>query len=61
MIICDDNIVGVVRDLVKWEYICVDKFLVIVVNFILIKFNKKVIEIVLDVLCFMESDVVVLN
>ena len=60
-IICDDNTVGVVRDPVKREYICVDKSLVTVANPTLIKPNKKAIEIVLDVSRLTESDVAVLN
>lgn len=48
VIICDNNYIGVVRDFVKREYICVNFVLVKEVNFILIKFNKKVVEIVLD-------------
>ncbi|WP_375277741.1 hypothetical protein [Alteromonas australica] len=60
-IICDDNTVGVVRDPVKREYICVDKSLVTVANPTLIKPNKKAIEIVLDASRLTESDVAVLN
>jgi len=60
-IICDDNTVGVVRDPVKREYICVDKSLVTVANPTLIKPNKKTIEIVLDASRLTESDVAVLN
>ena len=60
-IICDDNTVGVVRDPVKREYICVDKSLVTVANPTLIKPNKKAIEILLDASRLTESDVAVLN
>ena len=60
-IICDDNTVGVVRDPVKREYICVDKSLVTVANPTLIKPNKKAIEIVLDASRLTESDIAVLN
>ena len=60
-IICDDNTVGVVRDPVKREYICVDKSLVTVANPTLIKPNKKAIAIVLDASRLTESDVAVLN
>ena len=60
-IICDDNTVGVVRDPVKREYICVDKSLVTVANPTLIKPNKKAIEILLDASRLTESDVTVLK
>lgn len=60
-IICDDNTVGVVRDPVNREYICVDKSLVIAANPTLIKPNKKAVEIVLDDSRLTESDVAVLN
>ena len=47
-IICDDDLIGVVRDPVKREYICVKSSLVKAANPTLIKPNKKAIEIVLD-------------
>ena len=47
-IICDDDLIGVVRDPVKREYICVKSSLVKAENPTLIKPNKKAIEIVLD-------------
>ena len=47
-IICDDDLIGVVCDPVKREYICVKSSLVKAANPTLIKPNKKAIEIVLD-------------
>ncbi|MBR9782905.1 MAG: hypothetical protein GYB34_00850 [Gammaproteobacteria bacterium] len=47
-IICDDDLIGVVRDPVKREYICVKSSLVKAANPTLINPNKKAIEIVLD-------------
>ena len=47
-IICDDDLIGVERDPVKREYICVKSSLVKAANPTLIKPNKKAIEIVLD-------------
>ena len=47
-IICDNNYIGVVRDPVKREYICVNSALVKEANPTLIKPNKKAVEIVLN-------------
>lgn len=44
-IISDDNVIGVVRDPVKREYICVDKSLIVDAIPTLIKPNKKAVEI----------------
>ena len=44
-IISDDNVIGVVRDPVKREYICVDKSLIVNAIPTLIKPNKKAVEI----------------
>ena len=60
-IICDNDYIGVVRDPVKREYICVPSALVIEVNPTLIKPNKKAIEIVLDSEQLSEQDQDVLN
>ena len=47
-IICDEDYIGVVRDPVKREYICVNSALVKEAKPTLIKPNKKAIEIFLD-------------
>ncbi len=47
-IICDGNYIGVVRDPIKREYICVNTILVESASPSLIKPNKKAIEIALD-------------
>ncbi|WP_076011688.1 hypothetical protein [Alteromonas abrolhosensis] len=60
-IICDNDYIGVVRDPVKREYICVPSTLVKEVNPTLIKPNKKAIEIVLDSEQLSEQDQDVLN
>ncbi len=60
-IICDNDYIGVVRDPVKREYICVPSALVKEVNPTLIKPNKKAIEIVLDSEQLSEQDQDVLN
>ncbi|WP_251140118.1 hypothetical protein [Alteromonas sp. ALT199] len=47
-IICDNSYIGVVRDPVKREYICVNSALIKDAKPTLIKPNKKAIEIILD-------------
>ena len=60
-IICDNDYIGVVRDPVKREYICVPSVLVKEAIPTLIKPNKKAIEIVLDSDQLSEQDQDVLN
>ena len=60
-IICDNNYIGVVRDPVKREYICVNSALVKEANPTLIKPNKKAVEIVLDSEQLSAEDQEVLN
>ena len=60
-IICDENYIGVVRDPVKREYICVSSDLVKTAKPTLIKPNKKAIEIVLDSDKLSKEDQDVLN
>ena len=60
-IICDNNSIGVVRDPVKREYICVNSALVKEANPTLIKPNKKAVEIVLDSEQLSAEDQEVLN
>lgn len=60
-IICDDDYIGVIRDPVKREYICVRSALVKDAKPTLIKPNKKAIEIVLDSEKLLEKDHGVLN
>ena len=55
-IISDNNIIGVVRDPVKREYICVDKSIVVDAVPTLIKPNKKAIEIQLSAEKLTEAD-----
>ncbi|WP_394224413.1 hypothetical protein [Alteromonas gracilis] len=60
-IICDKDYIGVVRDPVKREYICVNSDLVQTAKPTLIKPNKKAIEIVLDSDKLSKEDQKVLN
>ena len=60
-IICDDNYIGVVRDPVKREYICVRSNLVKDATPTLIKPNKKAIEIILDSEQLLANDKELLN
>lgn len=60
-IICDDNYIGVVRDPVKREYICVRSNLVKDAKPTLIKPNKKAIEIMLDSEQLLANDKELLN
>lgn len=60
-IICDNDIIGVVRDPVKREYICVKSSLVKAAIPTLIKPNKKAVEIVLDDEALSPEDQSVLN
>lgn len=60
-IICDNDIIGVVRDPVKREYICVNSSLVKAANPTLIKPNKKAVEIVLNSENLSEEEQSVLN
>lgn len=60
-IICDDDFIGVVRDPVKREFICVHKSLVVDAKPALIKPNKKAVEIKLDSDNLSDEDVAVLK
>jgi len=60
-IICDNDIIGVVRDPVKREYICVKSSLVKAAIPTLIKPNKKAVEIVLNDEALSPEDQSVLN
>ena len=60
-IICDNNYIGVVRDPVKREYICVNSALVKEATPTFIKPNKKAVEIVLDSEQLSAEDQEVLN
>ena len=60
-IICDNNYIGVVRDPIKREYICVNSALVKEGSPTLIKPNKKAVEIVLDSEQLSAEDQEVLN
>lgn len=60
-IICDQNFIGVVRDPVAREYICVDSSLVLDAKPTLIKPNKKAVEIQLDFEKLSEQDIALLK
>ena len=60
-IICDNDYIGVVRDPVKREYICVRSTLITDTKPTLIKPNKKAIEIVLDSEQLLAQDQEILN
>ncbi|WP_412726412.1 hypothetical protein [Alteromonas sp. D210916BOD_24] len=60
-IICDEDVIGVVRDPVKREFICVKSTLVTGASPVLIKPNKKAIEIELDADKLSSDDQALLN
>lgn len=60
-IICDGDYIGVVRDPVKREFICVHKNVVTGAKPTLIKPNKKAVEINLNTALLTKDDIAVLN
>jgi len=60
-IICDDDYIGVVRDPVLREYVCVKKSIITDAQPSLIKPNKKAVEMSLDTSALSETDTAILK
>ncbi|MDO6567630.1 hypothetical protein Q4561_11230 [Alteromonas sp. 1_MG-2023] len=60
-IICDDDYIGVVRDPVLREYVCVQKSIITDAKPALIKPNKKAVEMSLDTSLLTDSDMAILK